>query len=108
MPFWSHTATINAITSINNGRVTFAGSVIGNPGTSHIVVDMILDRINPNGTRTQMTRINNIRQEGNVWAMERHHNVARGHYYQHTMVVRVTRNGSTETIVFPGPIRFAH
>jgi hypothetical protein len=98
-PFWAHTAGISANLNINNsGRATMSGTVVGNLGTTHIVVNAVLDRVNPNGTTTRIVTFNNIRAEGNVWAWERPHYVARGHDYRVTIYSTVFRNGTSETV----------
>jgi len=98
-PFWSHTAGITANLNINNnGRATMSGTVVGNPGTTHIIVDAVLRRVNPNGTTTHVVTIGNIRAEGNIWVWERPHYVARGHDYRLTVYATVFRNGTTETV----------
>ena len=98
MPFWAHTSSINAGLTINSGRAVMSGSVIGNFGTTHIIVTAVLDRINPNGSTTRIATFNNIRSNGNIWAWERPHYVARGHYYRTTIISTVFRNGASETI----------
>lgn len=108
-PFWQHTTLVNVNLSIgNNGRATMAGSVVGNNGTSHIVVDAALDRVNPNGTTTRVASFNNMRAEGNMWAWSRPHYVARGHNYRLTITSTVFRNGSRETIPLSTRDVFAH
>lgn len=98
-PFWAHTAAINANLNINNsGRAVMSGTVFGNPGTTHIVVNAVLYRVNPNGTTTSVVSFNNIRGEGNFWFWERPHYVARGHDYRFTMYATVFRNGTSETV----------
>lgn len=98
-PFWSHTASLSANLNINNrGRAVMAGMVVGNVGSSHVVVNAMLDRVNPNGTTTRIVTFNNIRQEGNVWTWERPHYVARGHDYRFTIQSTVFRNGQSETL----------
>lgn len=98
-PFWSHTAGITANLNINNnGRATMSGTVVGNPGTTHIIVEAVLRRVNPNGTTTNIVTISGIRAEGNVWAWERPHYVARGHDYRLTIYSTVYRNGESESV----------
>ena len=106
-PHWSHTASIATVISVpQNGVVRMSGTVFGNTGTSHIVVDAVLDRVNPNGTTTTVNRWNNIRQDGSFWGWSRDWAVARGHHYRWVMVVRTHRNGQVETIVAPSTIIF--
>ena len=104
-PFWTHTAGINVnLNFFVNGRATMAGSVIGNPGTTHIIGNAVLERMNANGTFTQVASFSNIRAEGNIWVWERNHYVARGHDYRLTITSTVFRNGTSETITSIGRV----
>jgi len=107
-PFWSHTTLITANLTFNNsGRATISGSVVGNSGTSHIIGNAVLDRVNPNGSLTRIASFNNIRAEGNVWLFSRPHYVARGHNYRVTITSTVFRNGATETLSLSSGVAFA-
>lgn len=97
-PLWSHTISIAAGLEINNGRATMAGSVIGRSGTESISVNARLDRINANGTITNIGSWNNLNTTGNTWSWERVHYVARGHDYRLTLTATVFRNGESETV----------
>jgi len=99
MPFWSHTSSIAVLLNIdNNGRAVMTGSVIGQPGTTSISVNALLERVNPNGTTTHIGSWNNIQVNGGLWVWERVHHVARGHNYRLTLTSTVYRNGGSETI----------
>jgi len=95
---WTNTASIFVHLSIDNGRAMMGGTVIGNTGTESITVNAVLERVNPNGTFTHIGSWNNIRANGDVWAWERPHMVARGHYYRLTLTATVARNGVNEVV----------
>jgi len=98
-PFWDNVARMSTGLLINNsGRALMSGSVIGNPGTTSITVNAVLQRVNSNGTLTHIASFNNIRAEGDIWVWERPHYVARGHYYQLTLTATVVRNGHSEVV----------
>ena len=98
-PLWDNTARMSVGLLINNsGRATMSGSVIGNPGTTSITVNAVLQRVNSNGTLTHIASFNNIRAEGEIWVWERPHYVARGHDYRLTLTATVVRNGTSEVV----------
>jgi len=97
-PFWSNIETMWAMLSFNNsGRGNLEGFVIGNPGTTNITVTASLDRINANGTTTRIADFTTPHSNSRIWAWERPHFVARGHYYRLTLNATVTRNGIRES-----------
>jgi len=99
MPLWSHTFSIAVSLNINNnGRALMTGSVIGQPGTERISVNARLERLNSNGTTTHIGSWGNIQSTGVIWAWERPHYVARGHYYRLTLTSTVFRHGTSETV----------
>ena len=96
---WTHTALISAdIHVIGNGTITMSGSVLGNPGTSSITVNAVLERQNSNGSFSSIASFNNIRATGIIWDWTRQHSVARGHTYRLTLTATVTRNGTSEVV----------
>jgi len=95
---WTNTASIFVHLSINNGRALMAGTVVGNAGTESITVNAVLERENPNGSFTHIGSWNNLRTNGNTWAWERPHMVARGHNYRLTLTATVVRNGVSEVV----------
>ena len=99
-PLWQHIVRIDANLVINNGRATMDGSVIANPGTTGIIVNVALDRVNTNGTLTRITSFNNLTSSGNIWAWGGNWMVATGHTYRMTMTVTAFRNGGSETVIF--------
>ena len=96
---WANVGLIISNLSINNnGRATMSGTVMGNTGTESITVDAVLERVNTNGTFTQVGSWNNLHTNGSIWTWERAHNVARGHDYRLTLTATVVRNGVSETV----------
>ena len=57
--FLVHTLNVNANLTINNsGLATIVGRIVANAGTSHIVVNAVLYRVNPNGTTVAVGTFN--------------------------------------------------
>jgi len=83
---------------IVNGRATMSGTVMEQIGTERISVNARLERVNPNGTTTQIGSWNNLQATGFFWAWERVHFVERGHDYRLTLTATVFRNGTSETV----------
>ena len=99
-PFWSHTHAIFVSLDIVNGRAVMMGTIFGRVGTERISVDVLLERVNSNGTTTHIASWRNIEAQGVIWQWERPHFVARGHYYRLTLISTVFRNETSETISF--------
>lgn len=96
--YWSNISSISATLAINNGRASIAGSVFANPGTESIIVNAILERVNPNGTFTHINSWNNLRSNERIWVWNTIHYVARGHDYRLTLTATVVRNEVREVI----------
>lgn len=75
-----------------------SGTVQGRSGTERISVNAVLERVNANGTTSQVGSWSNIESTGTVWAWERQHNVTRGYDYRLTLTATVFRNGASETV----------
>ena len=100
-PFWQNIAMIVVDLFIdNNGRAVMEGFVVGNMSTTSITVNASLDRVNANGTLTNIASFNNLVGQGNMWAWDAVRMVARGHYYRLTLTVTAVRHGISETVVF--------
>ncbi|MCL2223081.1 MAG: hypothetical protein FWB92_12270 [Oscillospiraceae bacterium] len=97
MPLWLNFEQLNVDLAINNGRAEMGGFIIGNPGTTSITVDAVLERINPNGTTTRIGSWSNLDASGNIWTWERVHMVARGHNYRLTLNATAVRGGVSES-----------
>jgi hypothetical protein len=96
---WTNVASIGVILRIdNNGRAVMAGDVVANIGTESITVDVLLERVNPNGTTTHIWSQNGLRTNGNTWVWERPHMVARGHDYRLKLTATAVRNGVSEIV----------
>lgn len=98
MPLWDNISRIDTHITINNGRAEISGFVFAFTGTTSITVNVVLERINANGTRTQEASWNNLHTNGNLWAWEATRTVARGHEYHLTFTVTAVRNGVSETV----------
>jgi|GEM_PF-1281830 len=96
--FWTNVSSISAVLSINNGRASLSGTVLGNIGTESITVNAVLERVNPNGTFTNINSWNNLRVNDRIWVWDTTHYVARGHDYRLTLTATVLRNGVSEVV----------
>ena len=47
---------------------------------------------------TRIVTFSNLNVNGNIWAWQRNHMVARGHYYRLTLTATVVRNGVSEVV----------
>jgi len=65
----------------------------GNADTESFIVDAVLERENSDGSFTHIVTFAGLHANGNIWAWERPHMVARGHYYRLTLTATVVRNG---------------
>jgi len=97
MPLWMNFVLLDVDLAINNGRAEMGGFIIGNPGTTSITVNAVLERINPNGTATHIASWSNLRANSDIWTWERVHMVARGHNYRLTLNATAVRGGISET-----------
>ena len=97
-PFWTHITLISAGLRIDNGRATMTGMVQGRSGTERISVNAVLERVNANGTTSQVGSWSNIQATGAIWVWDRQHNVTRGYDYRLTLTATVFRNGASETV----------
>ena len=97
-PFWQNIVSIWIAPSFTNGRGVINGVVMGNPGTTRISVNVTLERVNPNGTTTNITSWNNLVANSDLWMWEGVHFVVRGHNYRTTFQVTALRNGVSETV----------
>ena len=95
---WQNVISISAGLTISNGRANMSGSVIANSGTENITVNAVLERVNPNGTRTIIWSQNGLRANGITWVWERPHMVSRGNNYRLTLTATAIRNGVSETV----------
>lgn len=68
-----------------NGRATMSGSVLAEIDTTRIVVDAVLERVNTNGTTTQVGSWTNLNATGFAWSWETTQNVTRGMNYRLTL-----------------------
>jgi len=97
-PFFTHIVTLNSDLSINSsGNATMAGMIMGQTGTTHIVADATLYRVNSDGTTTSVHTFRNIRAEGDMWSWNASRFVTRGHDYRLTIRATVFRNGTSES-----------
>ncbi|MCL1884581.1 MAG: hypothetical protein FWF81_12630 [Defluviitaleaceae bacterium] len=108
-PLWANIAFTSINLSFNNsGRATMSSSIIGNPGTTRITANAVLERANPNGTFTHVASFNNLISNSDIWIWERNHYVVRGHSYRLTITATAVRNGVSETISFSSRTEWAN
>jgi hypothetical protein len=97
--FWINTSSVRVSLSFNNdGRGSMSGTVIGDNGVNSIVVDAVLERVNPNGTRSPVVTWSNITSDSDVWFWGTNYYVTEGYTYRFTLYATVTRNGVSETV----------
>jgi hypothetical protein len=97
-PLWANTELMLVDLEITNGAARMSGLVLANIGTESITVTATLSRVNPDGTTSRIASFSNLRSSGSIWAWERTHFVARGHYYRLTLMATVVRNGISELV----------
>lgn len=97
-PLWAIVEETDAHLRISNGRATMSGTVIGQPGTTSITANAVLERANLDGTFSAIATFNNMHVTGRFWEWERTYHVARGHVYRLTITATVIRNGISETV----------
>jgi len=96
-PLWAHIHLFNATLSFDNGRASMTGRLFAQPGTSSIAVEAVLERINANGTTTQVSSWSNLGTNSATWMWNESTTVIRGFNYRLTLTATVTRNGTSET-----------
>lgn len=107
-PLWTHISSIRASLSINNGRAVMSGRVTGHTGTTHIITDVVLYRVNSDGTSTPVFTFRDIRAEGAIWLWEAVRFIPRGHDYQVTVYATVFRHGTSQSGAVSSGVVHAH
>ena len=97
-PFWANVSDIVVGLSITNGKAVLSASVEGYSGVTKITAVAVLERLNANGTYTEIERWSNISANNRWldWTATRY--VATGHTYRFTFTATATRNGVSETV----------
>jgi len=91
---WTHISVINVYLLFNNGKGTLSASVIGQPGTTRITGNAVLERINPDGTVASWL---NLSANGDSLDWGQTYYVTRGFTYRLKFTATVYRNGTSET-----------
>lgn len=97
-PLWSNAFKVILSLDINNGRAAVSTTIIGQPGTTHITADVILERRNADGTYTHVNTWSNLTAQGDILFWGTAHFVPRGHTYRLTTNAVVHRNGFGESV----------
>lgn len=95
---WSNISDVTVVLSITNGKAVLTGSVTGYSGTTKITGVSVLERLNSDGTYTEIERWDNISADNWFldWSATRY--VATGYTYRFTFIPTVYRNGVCETV----------
>lgn len=97
-PYWAQTSTITIGLSFSGSKGTLSYSVLGNSGTTRIDGVAVLERLNSNGTYTEITRWTGITINSDYLPWNATYYVSTGYTYRFTFTCTVYRNGTTETI----------
>jgi len=95
---WQNVTSLSVGLSFNNDKGSLSGSVIGYSGTTRITATAVLDRLNSNGTYTQMYSWNNLSSNNNYLIFNQTYYVARGYTYRLTFTPTVYKDGVGETV----------
>lgn len=96
-PFWQNVAAITLNMSRNGGTVTSMGQILGQAGTTAISASFTLARQNANGTFTNVDSwITN--SSSMATSSSRSTTGQSAGTYRLSVTVRVTRNGTVETV----------
>ena len=98
-PFFTHIDRVNATLSIDsNGLATMTGLVVGHAGTTQISANVVLYRVETNGTTTNIHSFAVTSTTSSIWLWEGTRFVVRGHTYRITVYASVHRNGAIESV----------
>lgn len=97
-PYWINTSDIMISLSIDNGKAVLSSAVDGYSGVTKITAVAVLERLNSNGTYTEIERWDNISSDSRWcdWTATRY--VAKGYTYRFTITATVYKNGVGETV----------
>lgn len=97
-PLWTNTSSLQITLSINSGKASCAGVVIGQPGTTKITGSATLARYNSDGTLTNIKTWSDLSVDGDILLFGNTYYVSRGYTYRLTITATVYRNGTAETV----------
>ncbi|MCR6545520.1 hypothetical protein [Dehalobacterium formicoaceticum] len=97
-PFWQNISDVTVNLSITNGKAELAAAVDGYQGVNKITAVAVLERLNSNGTYTEIARWDNIRSDTRYlnWTSTRY--VAKGYTYRFKFIATAYKDGVGETV----------
>lgn len=97
-PFWSNTSLMAVVLSITDGRAVLSATVEGYSGVTKITAVAVIERLNSDGTYTEIERWDNISSDNRDldWTSTRY--VAKGYTYRFTFSATVYKNGYSEPV----------
>jgi hypothetical protein len=91
-------ASVTVGLSFNSGKGALTGSVVGYTGATQITGNAVLERLNSNGTYTQVASWNNLYASGNMLFFSETYYVSRGYTYRLTLTTTTYIKGVGETV----------
>lgn len=97
-PFWTNTSDVTVCLSITDGKAVLSAVVDGYSGVNKITGVAVLERLNSNGTYTEIERWDNLSSNSwdLNWTATRY--VAKGYTYRFTITATVYKNGVGEMV----------
>ena len=97
-PFWQNTNDVTICLSITDGKAVLSTSLSGYSGVNKITAVAVLERLNSNGTYTEIERWDNLSSDNRYldWTATRY--VSKGYTYCFTFTATVYKNGVGETV----------
>ena len=95
---WSNFCSLCVGLLFENGKGYLAFSIIAQPDTTKITANAVLERLNSNGTYTQVASWKDISKNATDLDWNTSYYVTRGYTYRLTVTATSYRNGVTETI----------
>jgi len=95
---YTNTSSITVVLSFNNGKGTLSGSVYGKPGASSITGYAVLERLNSDGTYTEVASWTGLSATGNTLLFSKTYYVSRWYTYRLTLTATVYKDGVGETV----------
>lgn len=97
-PFWQNTSDVTICLSITDGKAVLSTVVDGYSGVNKITGIAVLERLNSNGTYTEIERWDNL--SSNSWELNwtATRYVTKGYTYRFTITATVYKNGVGETV----------
>lgn len=97
-PLWQNISDVTVNLSITNGKAELAAAVDSYQGVNKITATAVLERLNSNGTYTEISRWDNLRSDTWYlnWTSTRY--VARGYTYRFKFTATAYKDGIGETV----------